>query len=241
MEGNQLRVDLQNTLFSPLRIQLVSFDPQLQDRFDSLDLLLLSPGQDTVLFFDEVNDPNPDVRFSSILGDLNYPTNLSSIGLPFQVGKTYQIVQAYNSMPTHNSNYSRYAIDFNLAVNDTICAATDGYVVGVVKDFKYGGPGPEWRRFGNFITIFDPISGLYTQYAHLVHKGSFVKVGDRVKRGDPIGLSGMTGQTNIQHLHFNCLIPVDSEDGLISVPIEFLSGYKGVDLRRGDFVTNKYR
>ena len=56
-----------------------------------------------------------------------------------------------------------------------------------------------------FIAIYHTQSGLYTQYVHLNHKGVLVKLGDYVKKGQPIGISGMTGFTTIEHLHFNVI------------------------------------
>ena len=75
---------------------------------------------------------------------------------------------------------------------------------------------------------------LYTQYVHLTHSGSLVTVGDRVKAEQAIGLSGKTGQTDIEYLHFNVLKP--NSTGMESVPIEFEQGYKGVDLKKGDWI-----
>lgn len=75
---------------------------------------------------------------------------------------------------------------------------------------------------------------VYTQYVHLVHEGSFVEVGDSVQSNQVIGLSGKTGRTDIEHLHFNVLIP--NKDGMESTEIEFLEGYLGVNLKRGDSV-----
>jgi murein DD-endopeptidase MepM/ murein hydrolase activator NlpD len=73
--------------------------------------------------------------------------------------------------------------------NDTICSATDGFVVGIVNQYKYGGRRLKWHPFANTITVYDPISGLFTQYAHLVQKGNLVKMGDKVIRGQKIGLA----------------------------------------------------
>lgn len=109
-------------------------------------------------------------------------------------------------------------------------------MVGVVKEHQYGGKDKKWRDYANFITIYHPHSGLFTQYAHLAHKGSFVTVGDSVTRGQAIGLSGKTGWTSIPHLHFNVLVPADSPEGLHSVEISFLEGYDGARLRTNDVV-----
>jgi murein DD-endopeptidase MepM/ murein hydrolase activator NlpD len=125
-------------------------------------------------------------------------------------------------------------LDFDLKTNDTICSATDGFVVGVVSKYKYGGKGEEWKPFANFSTIYEPSSGVFTQYNHLVENGSLVKVGDKIVRGQKIALSGNTGLSTEEHLHFSCLIPVNSEDGLKSIPIEFVGGIKGINLKKGD-------
>lgn len=64
--------------------------------------------------------------------------------------------------------------------------------------------------------------------------GSLVEVGDYVKSQQAIGLSGKTGQTTIEHLHFNVLRP--NKFGMESVQIVFREGYRGIDLKRGDWV-----
>jgi len=37
-------------------------------------------------------------------------------------------------------------------------------------------------------------------------------------------------------LHFNCLVPVNSNDGLKSIPFEFIEGYKSKNLKKNDIV-----
>lgn len=107
-------------------------------------------------------------------------------------------------------------------------------MVGVVDKYKYSGKGSEWKPYGNFLTIYEPNSGVFTQYVHLVENGSLVKIGDKVYRGQKIALSGNTGLSTEEHLHFSCLIPVNNEDGLKSIPIEFVGGIKGINLKKGD-------
>ena len=41
-----------------------------------------------------------------------------------------------------------------------------------------------------------------------------VELGDYVEKGQPIGISGMTGYTTIEHLHFNVKIPTN-KNGLM--------------------------
>jgi len=155
--------------------------------------------------------------------------------LPFPKNRSYKIIQGYNGSHSHNTDYSRYAIDFSLKIGDTVCSAADGYVVGVIKDYKLAGKTKEWVDYSNYITIYHPQRGVFTQYVHLIKNGSFVKVGDTVTKGQPIGLSGMTGYTTVPHLHFSVLKP-DKNEGLVSTDFEFEEGYKGAELTKNTTV-----
>ena len=180
---------------------------------------------------------NLQVFWVACMGDLDRKIGSNNMmSLPFLKGKSYKIVQGYNGVYSHNTDYSRYAIDFGLKDNDTICAADDGYVVGVIKDYKIGGTDKRLEQFANYITLYHPQSGLYTQYVHLKYNGSLVKVGDIVLQGQAIGLAGMTGYTSIAHLHFNVLVPYPPKDGFKSIPIEFFEHYAGNNLRVNDIV-----
>jgi murein DD-endopeptidase MepM/ murein hydrolase activator NlpD len=64
---------------------------------------------------------------------------------------------------------------------------------GVVIKSKYDG------GFGNVIDI-DHKNGFVSRYGHLSKRK--VRVGDIVKKGDTIALSGNTGRTTGPHLHF---------------------------------------
>lgn len=71
------------------------------------------------------------------------------------------------------------------------------------------------RDAGNGVVI-DHGQGWETQYSHLRRGSLRVKPGDRVRRGDPIGLIGMSGNTEYPHLHFALRIkgqPVDPFTG----------------------------
>ena len=47
-------------------------------------------------------------------------------------------------------------------------------------------------------------NGLETVYSH--NSKNLVKVGERVKAGDPVGLTGRTGRATTEHLHFEVRI-----------------------------------
>lgn len=233
-----LEVHLHNTLYCPVRIWVQPEDTLLKSHFDQINPITLPPLRDTIIKVETKEATIKEVAFASRLGDTSKKINTNRVGLPYPKNKEYRLIQGYNSTPTHNTDWSRYALDFSLAIGDTICSATQGYVVGVVEDYKSGDTGREWKNFGNFITIYDPKSGLFTQYAHLKYKGSFVSVGDKVELGQNIGLAGMTGQTNIEHLHFNCFKPVHSEDGLISIPLDSIGDYRISEIKRNDLIKN---
>ena len=82
-------------------------------------------------------------------------------------------------------------IDIALNVGDPIHAAFDG----VVRLAKYNG------GYGNCIVIRH-YNNLETLYGHL--SKIKVKVGEKVKAGDVIGLGGSTGHSTGPHLHFEC-------------------------------------
>lgn len=87
-----------------------------------------------------------------------------------------------------------------------ITAPADGKVVFVGNKGGYGN-----------VIIIEHDYGLKTVYGHL---NSFnVKKGDKVKRGDLLGLQGSTGRSTGQHLHYEII----KGKGLRYDPIEFMA------------------
>lgn len=237
--GDSLFIRIGNPLQAPIRAYLKSTDKGLQNILRTIGPVLVAPLKDTTLLLHYPGREKPLVNIQTKLGDPGEAILQNSFELPFPTGKTYRVIQGNDMLPTHNSPSSRFAIDINLQKGDTICAAEGGFVVGVVAQYKRGGAGSQWKPFGNYITLFHPVSGLFSQYVHLRYQGSLVAVGDKVNAGQPIGFAGLTGQTNIEHLHFNVLSPAENENGLISVPVVFKEGYAGKDLQKGQKLTKK--
>ncbi len=221
---------------SPINIQLVkdSTNLELKELFGNI---TLREKQDTLI---KINYPTyitgNKLKYKVEYGDLSRKIESNKFAYPFPKGKEYKIIQGNNGRFTHNTIYSKNAIDFSLAIGDTITSSDDGYIVGLIKDYKKYGTSKEWLKNdkSNYITIYHPHSGLYSQYVHLIYNGSLVKLGDYVKKGQPIGISGMTGFTTIPHLHFNIKKPTDI--GLVSTEVEFESGIKGKSFKSGNLV-----
>jgi len=233
---DKLTIKLGNPLKCPLRVWIKTSDKELKIHFDKINPILLNSEIDTIITFETNIKPDSKITFPSRLGNVAKMIKPVKLELPFPKGRKYKVIQGNNTNHTHNTDWSRYAVDFDLKINDTICSATSGFVVGVIDKYKYGGKGNEWKPYGNFITIYEPSSGFFTQYVHLIENGSFVKLGERIERGQPIGLSGITGQTDTEHIHFNCLVPINNNDGLKSVPFEFIEGFKSTELTKGDLI-----
>ena len=83
--------------------------------------------------------------------------------------------------------------DFRAAVGTSVIAANDG-VVAIAKDRYYAGGS----------VVIDHGEGFYTQYYHL--SALNVKVGQSVKKGDIIALSGASGRVSGPHLHFGVIV-----------------------------------
>lgn len=169
-------------------------------------------------------------RFVGWMGD---PTTIDHnddylYRLPFREGRRYLLSQGFNGKLSHQSEASRYALDFQLEVGEPVHAAREGLVAKVVDWFDEAG-GPESIDRANLIIILHD-DGTMAHYVHLEHGGSRVQEGERVIRGQHIGTSGMTGFTRGPHLHFVVRGERDR-----AIPIRF-EGYEDKDLsRRGRF------
>lgn len=236
-KGDSIYIYLNNPVNCPLRYYVSSSDSALDKFLTSFKPIVLREKKDTVLKVAADSSALGTISHFNSLGDLNKKVTIDKISLPFPKGRKYKIIQGYNGSYSHNiDDYSRYSLDINLKTNDTICAADNGVVVGVIKDYKDGGDDERFRGHANFITLYHPHSGLFTQYVHLAYKGSFVVLDDSVIRGQPIGIAGETGFTDGEHLHFSALVPDRANRSLKSVKTIFIEGYNGEKLRKGDRV-----
>ncbi len=235
VSNDSLRIPINNPINCPIRISAKSPNADIKNSIANKFPVIIASSKDTLITF--WTDKSKDeilIKFSVMMGNPNDIIHKKDINLPFREGHKYKIIQGYKGKFSHTSKYSKYALDLNLKEGDTICSAADGFVVGVIEGYTEGGNSKKWRDYANFITIFHPEMNLYSQYVHLKYKGSLVKVGDYVDAQQAIGISGKTGYTDIEHLHFNVLKP--NNIGMESIQIDFIEGYRGVDLKKGDWV-----
>lgn len=89
-----------------------------------------------------------------------------------------------------------------------VLAAAPGVVVGTRNDMEdidvreIGRDALGGKDAGNGVRI-DHGDGWFTQYAHMKKGSILVRVGDRVEAGQPLGLIGLSGNTEFPHLHLS--------------------------------------
>lgn len=113
-----------------------------------------------------------------------------------------RIDQGYGGAFSHADLQNKYALDFAAEEGTPVIAARGGVVMQVESDFDKAGLNRE--KYGgraNFVRIVHD-DGTMALYAHLKTEGVIVRVGQRVRAGQRIGLSGNTGFTTGPHLHF---------------------------------------
>lgn len=118
--------------------------------------------------------------------------------LPWAHGSKQALSQGYFGRATHAG---LYALDFGLPEGTPIHAARAGVVHKVKQNSDRGGLMRSDSEDGNLIEVMHA-DGSWAVYAHLQFNGAEVRVGDPVKAGQRIGLSGATGLASGPHLHF---------------------------------------
>jgi len=101
----------------------------------------------------------------------------------------------------------RVPTEIEMREGTAVIAAADGKVIFAFDGqpdihMRETGPGKtREERNGNWVAI-NHGGGWITTYAHLMKGTVAVKKGDRVKRGDRLGLIGLSGNSEFPHVHF---------------------------------------
>ncbi len=149
--------------------------------------------------------------------------------LPF---KKKDLVKAISHPKAHFAHF-KDAIDFILPEGTKLFAVKAGVVVEIKVDSKEGGADPKYNniKYMNYITV-QHSNGEFSQYIHLKYKGALVKVGDKIKQGQPIAISGNTGFSTTPHLHFHIFKLNNTKIGWQSLEIRFKDKLKVDRLNR---------
>ena len=158
-----------------------------------------------------------DLKGGRVINDTSFIYNL-----PFEKGTKRRVIQAAYSNLSHKGEI---ALDFNVKIGTTICAARSGVVVASYGESNRGGHKAEYMNDGNHV-IIEHSDGSQAMYWHLQFKGALVNVGDTVKAGQVIGRSGNTGYSAFPHLHFE--VQGKTKDGSTTqIPVRFYTN-KGI-------------
>ncbi|MFS0553383.1 peptidoglycan DD-metalloendopeptidase family protein [Brevibacillus sp. 179-C9.3 HS] len=146
----------------------------------------------------------------------------------------YDLIQvkdglSYKGDPAKNESY--------YAFGQEILAPQAGTVVHVVNDIKDNVPvgAMNAQKPAGNVVILDHGNGEFSYFAHLKEGSASVKVGDRVKKGDVLGLCGNSGNSSEPHLHYQVS---DGKDLYKSKSIR-VQWENGLNPRQGESITAK--
>lgn len=119
-----------------------------------------------------------------------------------------RISQGWGGWHSHRADEHRYAVDFAAPAGTPVLAARAGIVMQTVDDVRSSAAGDgdasedtDSASRANVVRILHE-DGTMALYAHLQTGGVRVRPGQRVRRGEIIGLSGDSGFSSGPHLHF---------------------------------------
>ena len=237
--NNEYQLIIKNPVNCPNRFFLSCQDAEVNEILSANSPIILEAKADTSIIIKGNGDLKGKIKIKFKWGNPELVISSNKIkSLPYSKRQSYKLLQGNNSTPSHNSNLSRYAFDFTMSIGDTIASSQDGYVIAVIDGYNGWGYSDKWKSYGNQVMIYDTVSHLFTMYGHLKQHGSLVKVGEYVTIGQPIALSGKTGQTSEEHLHFNVLQADSGKSGLKSYPLDSIGNYKVKELKRYQLMNN---
>lgn len=158
-----------------------------------------------------------NLKGGNVINDNSFIYNL-----PFAKGSKHRVIQAAYSKLSHKGEI---ALDFNVKIGTTICAARSGVVIASYGESTIGGLSDKYLNDGNHV-IIEHSDGSQAMYWHLQYKGALVNIGDSVKVGQIIGKSGNTGYTAFPHLHFE-VVGKTKNGSTAQIPVRFYTN-KGI-------------
>jgi murein DD-endopeptidase MepM/ murein hydrolase activator NlpD len=139
---------------------------------------------------------------------------MGAVQYPIRESVPMSDMYGWRSNPFGSGSEFHHGIDFDAGAGHPIQAIADGVVT-----IASNGDGGGYSALGYYVTIEHVINGhkITSLYAHMIAGSIQVKVGQRVRVGDIVGLVGSTGASTGAHLHFQILV-----DGVESDPWAWL-------------------
>jgi murein DD-endopeptidase MepM/ murein hydrolase activator NlpD len=165
--------------------------------------LVLAPGEKRLAATVSPIDPSQGSSFAlrrrSGEGDPRREPDADAVYLlPYAHGSKHTLTQGYFGRASHAGIQ---ALDFDLPEGTPVHAAREGTVISVKQDSNRGGIFASFAKWGNSIEVMHA-DGTWASYGHLQKNGARVQVGQHIRAGELLGLSGSTGLANGPHLHF---------------------------------------
>ena len=141
------------------------------------------------------------------------------------IGETY-IIKPFvlATSPESHIGPFKHARDFLVPRETSVLAVADGIIIEVWESCDQWGNSSEFRDYLNYLTLQHD-NGEFSQYCHLAKRSVSklgLHVGDRIRKGDYIGVTGMSGWMDRPHLHFIVFRNDSNQFGFKSLKIHFL-------------------
>lgn len=241
-EGDRTVLYAQNREYAPVSIVLslvlqnfnapeytngVYVIPANTEKIRLLDLTKMQPGRASYSY-----------DYKAVFGNVNQTEYNGGFlyDLPYQKGGRFRIEQGYHGRLTHQTEN---ALDFNMPEGTRVCAARGGVVIAVVQNFTGSCLEEACKKMANYILVYHA-DGTISDYSHLQYNSAAVAVGDTIKKGDPIALSGRTGYTSGPHLHFVSFLPDFESRRTLPTKFRTSEGKASAYLREGRSYSKRY-
>jgi murein DD-endopeptidase MepM/ murein hydrolase activator NlpD len=196
-----------------------------------------------------VQQNSPEKNLYSYVNDIGrFRPNMIRTNLPFY--GMWEVSQAHDGAITHKGDW-RHAWDFIITdgngqqyksdgneLEDYFCykkpvtAVADGTVESITDNIADNPVGVSNTRenWGNTVIIKHG-DFLYSSLSHLVPGSIIVKEGQRVRRGEKLGLCGNSGRSPYPHLHFQMQYSQYIGSKTLDYPIGYYLGEEGQNLK----------
>lgn len=147
---------------------------------------------------------------------------------------------ARNGDLSQNANYYGYGAEALAVADGVVVEVKNGIAENVPQTKKRAVPITLETITGNYV-LLDLGNGRFALYAHLQPQSLKVKVGDKVKPGQVLGLIGNSGNSDLPHLHFhivNAASPLGAE-GIPYVLKSFLM--QGIAKTTAEFIKEGFK